>query len=95
MQYYNVENMPTIEQLQNRIEKIEKRNQRVEIDKAWETSWTRKIIVSFLTYFVVVCFFYFANLPKPLINALIPAGAFILSTFSVTLIKRIWMRKNK
>jgi len=87
--------MVTIEQLEKRIEEIEKRNQRVEIDKAWETSWTRKIIISLLTYFIVVCFFYFANLPKPFINALIPAGAFILSTFSVSLVKKIWMRKNK
>ena len=28
--------------LETRIEKIEQRNQKVEADKSWETSWTRK-----------------------------------------------------
>ena len=29
--------------LNKEIEEIKKRNKRVELDKAWETSWTRKI----------------------------------------------------
>ena len=31
--------------LEKRIEAIEERNKRVELDKAWETSWTRKICI--------------------------------------------------
>lgn len=32
--------------VEKRLREIEVRNKRVELDKAWETSWTRKIILS-------------------------------------------------
>ena len=35
--------------LEQRIEKIEERNKRVELDKKWETSLTRKICIMILT----------------------------------------------
>jgi hypothetical protein len=85
--------MPSIEELQLEIEEIKKRNQRVETDKAWETSWTRKIVVSILTYIVIVVFFYFAGLPKPLINAIVPAVAFVLSTLTAPLFKKWWLKR--
>jgi hypothetical protein len=85
--------MATFEELQLEIEEIKKRNQRVEVDKAWETSWTRKIVISILTYIVIVIFFYFAQLPKPFINAIIPSIAFVLSTLTVPLFKKWWLKK--
>ncbi|MBN2111508.1 hypothetical protein JW707_00245, partial [Candidatus Woesearchaeota archaeon] len=66
--------------LEEEIKKIQERNRRVEADKAWETSWTRKIIVAVLTYVVVVIFFYFAGLPNPFVNSIVPALAFVIST---------------
>lgn len=84
--------MATLEELQLEIEKIKKRNQRVEADKAWETSWTRKIVISISTYIVIVVFFYFAGLPKPFINAIVPAVAFVLSTLTVPLFKKWWIK---
>lgn len=87
--------MSSIEELQNEIELIKKRNQRVEADKAWETSWTRKVIILFLTYIVIVIFFFFARLPKPFINAIVPALAFVLSTLTVPLFKKWWLNKYK
>jgi len=83
--------MPTLEELLIEIEEIKKRNQRVEMDKAWETSLTRKILISILTYFVIVIFFYFAGLTKPFINAIVPALAFLLSTLTVPLLKKWWL----
>ena len=44
--------------LENEIEKIKERNARVEKDKAWETSWTRRICIMILTYVVVVTYTY-------------------------------------
>lgn len=35
--------------LEKRVEAIEERNKRVETDKAWETSWTRRICIMVLT----------------------------------------------
>lgn len=85
--------MASIEELQFEIEKIKKRNARVEADKAWETSMTRKMAIAVLTYFVVATFFYIANLPNPPVNAIVPAMAFILSTLTVSVLKKIWLNK--
>lgn len=86
--------METIEDLKIEIEKIKARNERVEVDKAWETSWTRKIIIAIFTYFVMVVFFYFANLPKPFLNAVVPSIAFIVSTLTISFFKQIWIKNN-
>lgn len=85
--------MPNIEELQLEIEAIKNRNQRVEMDKAWETSWTRKISILILTYIVIVIFFLFAKLSKPFINAIVPSLAFVLSTLAITPIKKWWLNK--
>lgn len=85
--------MPTFESLQTEIENIKARNERVEMDKAWETSWMRKISIFILTYLVIVLFFYFADLPNPLINSIVPAIGFILSTLTISVLKKIWLKK--
>jgi hypothetical protein len=85
--------MVTLEELENEIRKIKERNRRVETDKAWETSITRKIISSIATYFVIALFLLVAQVPQPWLNAMIPAAAFLLSTLTLPLIKEIW-KKN-
>ena len=40
--------------VEQEIQKIHERNKKVELDKAWETSRTRKISIAVLTYLVVV-----------------------------------------
>ncbi|MBT3405097.1 hypothetical protein HN832_04200 [archaeon] len=79
--------------IEKSIKKIQERNKRVELDKAWETSWTRRISISVLTYAVIVIFFYSAGLPKPFINSIVPSLAFILSTLTLPFFKKIWMNK--
>jgi hypothetical protein len=85
--------MPSLEDLQSEISAIKERNKRVEADKAWETSSTRKVIVLLLTYAVIVIFFFFAHLPEPFLNAIVPAIAFVLSTLTVPLFKKWWLSK--
>jgi hypothetical protein len=85
---------PTLQSLQKDIDAIKARNARVETDKAWETSLARKIVIALLTYIVIVIFFYAAELPKPFLNSIVPAAAFILSTFSFPLFKKWWIRKR-
>ena len=84
--------MATIEELKNEIEEIKKRNQRVELDKAWETSVARRLLILCLTYIVMVVFFCVASLPKPFVNAVVPAVAFVLSTMSVSIFKNLWLK---
>lgn len=84
--------MPTLEELHHEVEQIKARNKKVEADKAWELSWSRKIIVAILTYFVIVLFFYFAHLPEPFANAVVPTAAFLISTSSIPLFKKLWIK---
>jgi hypothetical protein len=72
-----------MQDIQKEIEQLKTRNKRVEADKAWETSSTRKILIMLLTYAVIVIFLYTASLPKPRINAIIPTIGFMLSTLGL------------
>ena len=85
--------MPTNDQLQQQIDGLKKRNLRVEADKAWETSWTRRIIIFVFTYLVMVIFFYFAELANPFKNAVVPSIAFVISTLSIPIIKKWWLNR--
>ena len=84
--------MLTLEQLQKEIEEIKARNRRVETDKAWETSWSRKLLILILTYFVVIIFFSVTNLGNPFINAIVPTIGFFLSTLTIPICKRLWIK---
>lgn len=77
----------TIEELKNEIDEIKERNKRVDLDKAWETSWTRRLLILVLTYFVVVIFFFVAKLPDPFVSSLVPTLGFFLSTLTIPWVK--------
>jgi len=87
--------MDELEKIKKDIQEIKERNTRVELDKAWETSFARKCLVAVLTYIVIVLFFFFAHLPRPFINAIIPTLGFILSTLSVSYFKEVWIKNKK
>jgi hypothetical protein len=79
-------------ELQQRIEDLEARNARVENNKAWETSWTRRISIMVLTYLVVVAYLAYVVRIDPWINAIVPVIGFLLSTLTVSLVKSIWLK---
>lgn len=84
--------MENLEQLKIEIEIIKNRNKKVESDKAWETSLSRKVLIAILTYFVIVLFFFIADLANPFINAIVPTMGFVLSTLSIPVIKQFWIK---
>ncbi|MFA6445679.1 MAG: hypothetical protein WCW14_00300 [Candidatus Paceibacterota bacterium] len=86
--------MNELEQIRCDIQEIKDRNTRVEADKAWETSWSRKILIAILTYIVIVIFFYFAELSKPFLSAIVPTLGFVLSTLSIPFFKKLWIRNK-
>lgn len=79
--------------LEKEILEIKKRNARVEIDKAWETSIARKIIIAIITYLTIVSFFIVAKLPNPFTNSIVPTVGFLLSTLGLGIFKKIWIKK--
>jgi len=80
--------------INQRVAEIEERNRRVEADKAWETSWLRRVLVAILTYIVISSFFVVAALPKPFLNPIVPTLGFLLSTLTVSWVKRWWIQKK-
>jgi hypothetical protein len=87
--------MEELENIKQEIEQIKFRNHRVEADKAWETSWTRKISIAVLTYSAIVLFFFFAEMPQPFVNAIVPTLGFLLSTLSISVLKKFWISSYK
>lgn len=82
--------------LEKEIKKIQERNKRVELDKAWETSWTRRICIMILTYIVVIIYSYvIREFDNIFLSSLVPVIGFTLSTLSLKLVRKIWENNNK
>ena len=82
--------------LEKEIEQIALRNKKVEIDKAWETSGTRKICIMILTYIVVIIYSYvIRKYDNIFLSSLVPVIGFTLSTLSLKLVRKIWENNNK
>ena len=84
--------MTTVEALIKDIEQIKERNESVELDKAWEISFLRKILLIFFTYLAIGFYLQAIEIEKPWLNAIVPALAFYLSTLTLPYIKRIWKK---
>lgn len=84
-----------MENIEQEINKIKIRNDRVEADKAWEISWTRKILVAILTYLVIALFLFIIKAQRPLLTAIIPTLGFMLSTASLSFAKKVWLKYRK
>ena len=82
-----------MEDLNKRIINIEIRNKRVEADKAWETSYLRRGIILVLTYVIAVLYLKIADTTNPFLGALVPCIGFFLSTLTLNIIKKIWIKK--
>lgn len=80
-----------MENINEEIEKIKQRNKRVELDKKWETCWTRRICICLLTYIVVVIYSYIVrNYSNIFLSSLVPVIGFTLSTLSLKIVRKIW-----
>lgn len=78
-------------QIEKEIQNIKERNKKVEKDKAWETSLTRRICIMILTYIVVLFYSYMVkNITSIWLSSLIPVIGFALSTLSLKIIRKIW-----
>ncbi len=81
--------------IESRIDNIEKRNKRVELDKAWETSWTRRLCICVLTYLVVLLYSYVISKNNNIFfSSLVPVIGFTLSTLSLGFVRKIWQRNK-
>ena len=83
-----------MEELKKELEEIKLRNKRVELDKKWETSYTRKICICVLTYIVVLIYSNMVNKSNNIfLSSLVPVIGFFLSTLSLRLVRKLWEKK--
>ncbi|HSX09918.1 MAG TPA: hypothetical protein VLF93_07215 [Candidatus Saccharimonadales bacterium] len=84
--------MPSIEELEERIRIIEKRNKSVELNKTWETSYTRRGLLILFTYLAIALYLKFIVGINPWINAVVPTIGFLLSTLTLPFFKKMWAK---
>lgn len=83
-------------ELKTEIEKIKERNKKVELDKAWETSFVRRLCICILTYIVVVVYSIITkNVTNIWISSLVPVIGFTLSTLSLKVVRKMWEKGKK
>lgn len=81
-------------EIEERVAQIEERNKSVEFDKAWETSFTRRGLIAVFTYVTIGIFLSVIGIDKAWLSAIVPAIGFTLSTLTMPLFKRWWVRRQ-
>lgn len=84
--------MADLGDLDKEINQIKARNKRVETDKAWEGSYTRKALLSIFTYLAMGLYMDAIGIDKWWLNAIIPTLGFLLSTLTLPFFKNIWVK---
>jgi hypothetical protein len=79
-----------MEPIEERVQKIEERNKSVELDKAWETSWTRRLLIIAFTYIAIGIFLMVIHVDRPWLSAIVPAVGFTLSTLTMPYFREAW-----
>lgn len=81
-----------MENIEQRIVDLEARNVRVEMDKTWETSLTRKVLLVLFTYLAIGLYLRAIEVDRPWVNAIVPAVGFMISTLTMPFFKSLWMK---
>lgn len=71
---------------------IKERNKKVEEDKAWETSLTRKLLLLLATYVCMCILLTVLKNESPFVNSIIPTLGYFLSIQSLPFARKVWSR---
>lgn len=80
--------------LESRVGEIESRNKRVELDKAWETSWTRRLLLTLFTYLALGIYMWAIDIPRPWLSSIVPAVGFMISMLTMPWFKTRWIQRQ-
>lgn len=75
------------------IQSILDRNKRVEAEKAWEVSKTRRAAIALITYLIACLLLWWLGSDQFFLQSLVPVAGYLLSTLSLPWIKRRWIRR--
>ena len=87
--------MVSIDELENQVKEIQDRNRRVEKDKEWEQSYTRRLLLMFFTYLAIGFYLQAIEIENPWLNAIVPTVGFYLSTLTLPFFKSLWEKVKK
>ncbi len=87
--------MSSIKLLESEISALKERNAKVEADKSWETSFTRRFLLMAFTYIAIGAYLNAIKVEQPWLNAIVPALGFMLSTLTLPFFKEMWLRLKK
>lgn len=79
-------------EIEQKLQEINRRNHKVDLDKKWETSNFRKVLILITTYFLASLTMFAIGDSKPFVSSLIPTLGYFLSTLSFGFIKSIWIK---
>lgn len=82
--------MTEIEDLKKDIKEIKARNQKVELDKKWESSYTRRGLIIAFTYIALGLYMNAIHISDPWLNAIVPTVGFYLSTLTLPFFRKLW-----
>ncbi len=80
-----------IKKLEEEVGALKARNQKVEADKAWEISSTRRLFIAVSTYAIAGVWLMLIHDTFPWLKALVPSAGYLLSTLSLPFIKKWWV----
>ena len=86
--------MDDLDKIKEEINIIKERNKRVELDKKWEGSYSRKFLLIIFTYLAIGFYLQAIDISQPWLNAIVPAVGFLLSTLTLPFFKKIWLKYN-
>jgi len=82
--------MSSVQQLEDRVSQLESRNKKVETNKSWETSRTRRAVLIIFTYLAIGFYLDAIKVNNPWLNAIVPSVGFLLSTLTLPFFKKLW-----
>ncbi len=63
-----------------------------DLGKTFESSYTRVFCIMCITYVAIFAYMILVHDPNPALSAIVPAIGFNLSTWSLEVIKKIWIK---
>ncbi|MCL5009145.1 MAG: hypothetical protein M1400_02260 [Patescibacteria group bacterium] len=81
--------------LEQKITEILERNRKVEADKAWETSLTRRLFIALFTYLCAWAWLILIGQRLAWLTAAVPVLGYLLSTLTLPPLKAWWLKRKQ
>lgn len=72
---------------------LKEKNKKIEADKAWETSWTRRGIIAAVTYVIVVIWLGMIGVQHQFLHATVPVLSYLVAMAGLPFMKKYWLQK--